>query len=655
MSVQLAQCTESEFNFLKGLVESRNVKQPEKLISNWIEGRRIYPQGAPFPGPHRNRRTPYAVEILDNMSFSSPIRTQSIMKGVQLGFTTSAENIIGYFIGECPTEIIYVSATESLLEKWSTKRLEPMIDSMDLRKKIVSVENSPKAKRTGDKTFSKNFIGGSLNLASAQSASSLRSDSKRVVIVDEEDGAPRDLRTGEGNFLDVVIGRAAAWDGREKIMDFSSPTEYQTSLVWERYNLGDKRRFMVPCPYCKKKQWLDHDLIDKGNHGLRGDYEAGILKDAYYLCEFCHEAIFNHHKINMLLDGDWEPQTFCDPARRSYQISSLYSPAGMFSWRSYYEKYQEALKKENGLRSFTNLYMGMPYRESGARPKVENVIELRGSYDRGFIPNNVLFLTMGLDVQRGSDKDKENPARIEMEVLGHGMGYKTWSIDYFVFEGAVDDPESGAWAKLAKFAEDGGLHFKNKVGLEYSPVSIFMDANDNFSTAAVYEFSQKWSMAMPIRGAGVLKKRKSEAADTVDESKAGNVKRFRFVKADNDIGVVMINTSYYKNALYRRLKVSRVDGDQRPGFCEFPISYQEEYFKMLTAEEKTVEGAFVLASGRRNEALDCRVYAMCAADVYLDARVTELKTAAKNRGAKPYELSNINSKTVLELLKQRIK
>ena len=40
----------------------------------------------------------------------------------------------------------------------------------------------------------------------------------------------------------------------------------------------------------------------------------------------------------------------------------------------------------------------------GQRPKLEKVIELRGTYKEGQVPNNVLFITIGVDVQRGSKK-----------------------------------------------------------------------------------------------------------------------------------------------------------------------------------------------------------------------------------------------------------
>jgi phage terminase large subunit GpA-like protein len=55
------------------------------------------------------------------------------------------------------------------------------------------------------------------------------------------------------------------------------------------------------------------------------------------------------------------------------------------------------------------------------------------------------------------------------------------------------------------------------------------------------------------------------------------------------------------------------------GYCHFPADYTEEYFKQLTSERiqtKFINGhptrIWIMPKGRRNEALDCRVYALAA-------------------------------------------
>jgi phage terminase large subunit GpA-like protein len=73
---------------------------------------------------------------------------------------------------------------------------------------------------------------------------------------------------------------------------------------------------------------------------------------------------------------------------------------------------------------------------------------------------------------------------------------------------------------------------------------------------------------------------------------------------------------------------------------------------MLTIEERGSDGAFHCPKGARNEAIDCRVMALCAGDIYLDALVMDLKAAAKASGATTLQLADINHKYVLQLLIQ---
>ena len=643
----------SEIAFLKRENKLKPTKRPPGTISGYVEGLRILPPSTPFPGAWENSRTRYAVEIMDNMGPFSPVIQTDVMKGAQLGLTAAAENVIAYWMDANPAEVLYVSATEDLLLKWATKRLDPMIDSCGFRHKIhAQSDASAKTRRSGDRTFSKEYVGGALDMASAQSASSLRSDSKRILILDEVDGAPRLLRTGEGAWVDVAEGRTNAWGARKKIMAFSTPTLYETSVIYERFTLGDQRNFMVPCPHCGKKQPLELGSEDS-NHGLRPEREAGRLVNVYYLCQFCHDAIFNYHKGGLLQGGDWIPtaETYT-PARRSYYINSLYSPVGMMSWLELYEKYEKAQETPDGMRSFTNLYLGLPYRETGQRPKLENIIELKGAYTSGTVPEDVLFLTIGADVQRGSAKDKENPPRIEFEVLGHGLGYRTWSVAYMTFEGEVDDPAAGAWASFQEWAEEGGTIFKRKDGTEMLPSLIFIDSGDGMHTDTVYRFCSGWQATYPIKGFQTLKKRKGEKGDEVMST---NFKRFRAQKIGTDTTLYEISTNFYKNLLYKNLKVQREDHNaQRPGFCDFPVDYTEEHFKRLTAEEKRIDGSFHCPSGKRNEQMDCRVYAMCAADVYLEARVADIRANMKQNGASPMQIQQVNSLTVLRTLQRAL-
>lgn len=641
----------NDIEFLKSENSKKPVDPPPPLISGYIDGHRVMPPATPFPGFWENERTPYLDEIMDNMSPFSPIITTSAMKGAQLGLTAAAENVIGYWMDANPAEILYVSATDELLEKWATKRLEPLIDSIGMREKIYAqAEVGAKSRRTGDKVYSKHFTGGALDMASAQSASGLRSDSKRILVLDEIDGAPRQLKTGEGDWIKVAKGRTNAWGPRKKILEFSTPTTYDGSLIRDRYEAGDQRKYFVKLPCCGKLDTLEF-------HNLKHEMRGGILYRVWYECPHCSGKIQNHQKTVMMSAASgakWKPTAKASTRNhRSYHISSLYSPVGMMSWYELYEEYLDCKDDPEKMRSFVNLYLGLPYKETGSRPSLEKVIALRGEYREREVPDGVLYITASVDVQRGSEKDPANPPRLEMEVVGHGAKFRTWSLLYKVFIGDTTTSSfDGAWEDMHQWAENGGLTFERSDGAKFPTSLVFIDSGDGVYMDIVFAFTRRWDNTYPSKGFSALMKKKKEKGD---EAGPHNFKRYRAARSarQGDTEFYEISTNYYKTNIYNNLKIERQDFDpQRPGFCDFPRERNERYFKMLTAEEKRRDGSFH-AGGRRNEALDCRVMNLCAGDVYLDSKVRSMQLAAKANGASDVEIASINHLFVLEVLTRR--
>jgi phage terminase large subunit GpA-like protein len=645
----------SETQLYKTFNADYPTNRPLPLISSYAESKRVLPLNTPFPGPWRNQKTPYSVEIMDCLSPFNPVKNIYFMKSAQIGATALAENCIAYWMDESPTEILYVSAIQDLLERWAEKRLEPLIDSCGFRHKIASTTTNKKSRRTGDKILSKQYPGGTLDTASAQSASKLRSDSKRILICDEVDGSPSQLTTGEGSWLDVAFARTNAWGARKKIFCFSTPTTFDQSAINRLFEEGDQRKYFVPCPHCGEFQVLRFG-DDNTQYGIKTDTVDSTLT-VYYMCVKCQGTIQEYHKTEMLLKGQWRPTAISQTmGTRSYHLSALYSPVGMFSWLELWGVYQKALLDPiDGMRSFTNLYLGLPFRETGSRPKIEKVIELRGGYRSGTIPDGVIYLTAGVDVQRGSKTDPNNPPRLEMEILGIGSGYRTYSILYRRFEGEVDDPFAGAWQKMYEWSEDGGLTFKRKDGREFNVAIAFIDSGDGFSTDAVYSFCERWDNTYPSKGFSALKLRKGEKKGE-DSAGPSNFKWYRPAKvAEGRILLYDISTNAYKMKIYKSLDVARKEtGTQRPYFCDFPRDYSEKYFKMLTAEEKRRDGTFYCPSGRRNEALDVRVMALCAADVFLAAKVMEFKNAVKERGGTEKDIQLVTFRKVIDHMERSV-
>lgn len=642
------------YQYLLEKIEGIPTETPTLTIAEYAE-RRIMPQSNPRPGPWNNRYTPYLVEPMESLSPMSPIQREIILKAAQGGWTAMAENVLCYYMDLCPSDILFMSAGDDLLERWATRRLEPAIDTFGIRKKIYLENTNAKTRRSGDKVFSKDYQGCRLDMASSRSASKMRATDKRILIRDEIDGVKAQLATGEGYWLDVSWVRTNAWGDRRKVMDFGTPTTYDNSETWKAYLQGDQRKFLVACPICGAFQELEFGS-DKTQYGLKPIYAAGSLEEVVYQCKHCRDEIHEHQKDVLLNSGHWEPTTKSSrPTWRSRHWSSLYSPRGMLSWREVYEFYEEAKEKPGGMRGFTNLYLGLPYKEEGTRISAQRLVSLKSTYKRGTVPDGVLFTTVGLDVQRGSQTDEKNPPRLEFEVMGTGKNRRTWSIDYHRIEGAVGNAYEGAWEDLYQMICNGEINYSRNDGTTFAPKRILLDSGDGESSDVVYEFAERLQNVFPSKGMGTNYVKEPN----VDKRSANDTQRYKYSKLPNGGRLYIISTNEYKRIMRAALRVKRqATGEQDTMFCEFPSDYDNPeqlkkycYFKMLNAEELLEDGSFD-SGGRRNEATDCRVYAMCAAEIFLNDMLDTIRTEYRKQGYSDIDCRGITTRHILQKLEQ---
>lgn len=593
------QPAESDLDWLADALNRRPTKRRNLTIPEYAETT-IIPTGIYRGIKYRNDRAPYMVRPMMCLSPQSMIQEVRLMWAAQSAKTTVGELATMYYIQEVPSEILYVSSNAATARKWLDKRITPRVIHAGIE--FRSQTDNKASRRSGDTMYSKEFDGGNLDAASALSPASLASETKRIVNADETDRWKTTLGE-EGLTWDIMHARTQAWRDQKKILATSTPTISGISIIESLWEEGTQEEYLVPCPHCGHEQEL---YLDTGNgKGLHWkNTDRGVdWHSVVYLCEKCGKAISENKKHAMLNDGRWEKRAI--PKNEyivSFHINAIYSP--FKQWGEIAEQYNDTIGNAAKKQTFTNLVLGLPYIETGARPKVENVLELRGGYTRGTVPDDVVWMTAGIDVQRGSAEDSNNPPRLEMEILGHGPGYRTWSVDYKVFRGSTEDPNDGAWASLREYFAETGLVFTKRDGRKVPVSTVFIDSGDGERMDAVYHFCEPYPAVYPSKGFSALKRQKAKG-EKADERTAGDFKRYRYVKLSDSNMLYEISTNYYKGQVYSNLKIRRRDEyPQRAGFCEFPRDYPQRYFEMLTAEEKRADGSFY-AGRRRNEALDC--------------------------------------------------
>lgn len=117
----------------------------------------------------------------------SEIDTIAMMSSAQVGKTEILNNVIGYFIDQDPSPMLVVEPTLEVGKSWSKDRLTPMLrDTPCLTGSVRDV----RTRDSGNTTLHKQFPGGHITIAGANSPASLRARPIRIVLADDIDAFP---------------------------------------------------------------------------------------------------------------------------------------------------------------------------------------------------------------------------------------------------------------------------------------------------------------------------------------------------------------------------------------------------------------------------------------------------------------------------------
>jgi len=618
------------FRMLRSAIPSKILPS----ISEWAENKRyLTKKETSRPGKFSFDYTPYTREIADCFADNSDVREVAIMKGVQLGFTDGIFlNTIGYRMDYSPAPMMLVSADKGLLKEFKNVRIASMINNSGLQDKIKADNSTRNSRRQGDTATMVEFPGGFLRLAGSHNPADLRSMSIKILLLDEIDGYPNDIG-GEGSPIDLAKKRTDSFGKGKKIGYISTPTTKEETKIEKYYEMGDKRRYFVPCPHCGKRQVLvffrynggkysdEHQVFDKKNNINHKPYgfvfnstecKAGDYKSVGYKCKFCAGIIKEYHKREMNIKGQWFPTAKSKvPYFRSYHLSSFYSPAK--EWWEVVKDFLESKKDPVKLKTFKNMNEGVPFDDKTASIVKTNVYPRRKNFAPNRLQEGALFVVAACDVQHD---------RLEVEIKAFGDRYRNWTVDYRVWHGDTGDKSSEPWKKLKALSEErfpgGGWSNPRLIEL------IVVDSSDGARTHTVYEFCRdsnkdiEFDLFFPLKG-------QDDTAKTRNELKTTRL---------NDYGLILVEpyVNLYKNKLSSWLSREWREFEDYPhGWAEFPNVFSdmknksiEKYLHQLTAEKKVKEqvGNVIRykwkSDGRRNEAFDTFVYCIAAADYYIE-------------------------------------
>ena len=576
---------EQLFNHIK----NQHLKPVEKiLVSDWSERHLQLPQTSAEPGLWRRDRAPYQTGLMDAVCAPN-VRKVSIMTSAQTGKSTICNAIIARYIDIDPCPIMFTQPTIQLAQRFSKEKLSPMIaDIKVLADKIVQAE-----RHASSTILMKLFKGGLLSLSGANSPASLASMSIRLLLCDEIDKYPPSAGS-EGDPVELAIQRTATfWNS--KVILVSTPSIKGASRIESSYEQSDKRLYFVPCPHCGHKQHLVWERVQYPGKGTE-DYQPEM--GVYYICESCDTPIPESSKSRMILGGEWlETATADNPNHVGFHCNRLISP--WVSWIDMAYDFEASKEDPMQLQVFVNSSLGLPFeREMGESLDWEKLHQRSqtSNYQRGELPEGVLMLTAGVDVQGD---------RLEVSIWGWGRGEQSWLIDHQQIFG--DPIEDDVWQQLSHII---GREYRHASGKPIKTRTTCVDSG--YLTHDVYMQVRKrqYLHLFAIKGQAGTGKLFVNRPRYMEISYRGKV-------IERGVKLYVLGVDSGKETLYSRTKITN------PGskYINFPSGMDTNYFQGFCSEiqvKKHRSGQVYFAWEKlpgvhNNEPLDCALYALAAA------------------------------------------
>lgn len=579
-------------NLFRKIAKQSLTPLSDQTVSEWANSyRMLSSEAAAEPGRWRTERAPYQKAIMDAFT-ESGINVVVAKTASQIGKSDIMNNVIGRFSHLAPAPIMMLQPTIEMSQDYSKTRIAPMIRDTKVLKDIFK---EVKSRETSNTILSKQFPGGRLIMAGANSPAGLASRPIKILLADEVDRFPKSAGT-EGDPVGLAAKRMTTfWD---RVMGlFSTPTNAGDSRIEDEYVTGTQEEWQHQCPNCDEWHLLTH-------RDMHTDYDSSIdkkgkkhviVKAVTWRCPDCGFGFTETEMRQAAQKYIAQNASALAKGVRSFFVNCFASP--WVNWSDVMQEWLEAQGDPEREKVVVNTRFGEAYEPKGNFENHQQFMRRRENYGAE-LPDGVLLLTAAVDVQDN---------RLEYEICGWGMAEENWGIKKGVILGVPDTQE--VWDMLDEQL-DKEYHFASGKGLIVA--RTFIDSGGHY-TKETYAYCKKrfTRQRFVVKGSSV------PGVPLIH--KYSKVKLVR-----GTIPLVMIGTDSGKQYIMDRLSIE----EPGPKYFHWPLDesdgiamqlnrgYDEYYFKGLIAETKEPRrknGVLVyqwvnVAKDKRNEPLDLRVY-----------------------------------------------
>jgi len=565
---------------------------------------------------------PFQIGILNAMG-NDQITTLNIMKSARVGYTKMLMANAGYKIEHKKRNVLIYQPTDGIAKKFMKKHVETAIRDMPIWKALAPwIGKKHKDNTLEDKIFTN---GKTLLVRGGTAAANYREHSVDDVIYDELAGFDESIEH-EGNATSLGDTRVELSMFPKSIRG-STPKILGTCQIEKACSeSGYQFRFNLPCPHCDELQHLKWGGKTEP-FGIK--WQGSDPKTAYYVCEHCGCCIENnqlhdmeeHPRAVWICDKtgvytpdfisffDKDGNDFLTPENISIYIWSAYNTLN--SWAKLVTEFYKAKGDKEKLQTFVNTKLGQPWdNDNGERIEWEDLGRRREMYPNGKMPDWVVYVTAGVDTQND---------RYEGRIWGWGAGKECALIDRFILYG---DPDSQIL--LDKVALRLNQSYTRNDGIVLNIGTTGWDSGGHY-TDTVYSMSKKLGLyrVVPVKGANVYGK---------------PIANFPRKRTNKGVYLTEVGTDNAKELIMAMMRTQPSVDTRKPGAIHLPLNESicdDAELQQLTSERKRPtrrDGRIVYrwdAGGRRNEAIDCFVYALAALYIAIDRFGINLDSLSK--------------------------
>ena len=479
-----------------------------------------------------------------------------------------------------PKNFAFASSSADDIKKFKTAKFESVVEASSELKKLITDKADKNATNSAKQTELKN--GTNIFWLNLNTPNNLRGLTLATILCDEISGVEIGA---QGNPIKLAEARTSTF-GDDALVVLASTPLFKNDLINAEFNLSDQRYWFVThkCGHEYKFEWeqvkFQFKQIDKG----RAIPDSSTAK---LMCPHCNEHIDEHTRHQMVNAGQWmATNPNGEKGVVGYQISRMYSPLNTIE--EMVGKYADALYSFN-LQTFYNNELGEVFEDE--YQKEVDVIALENIRDDTFNIHNIPEEALGITISADQQLD-----RLEATVIAFSEK-DVWVLGHeFFYSHDCTKIEAPAWNELDKYCRQS---FKTPSNRVIPTLAVFVDSSNGNATDTVKRFTGRWAKYHSIKGSS------STTSPLFKKSTEAGYK------------LQILNVHEMKSTIRHLLNHMLSDTPElAPTRLHFSSSLPHDYFEQLTAEELKPRGGKLqwrLKQGqKRNEALDCLVYALIA-------------------------------------------